>query len=467
MNYPPPILRDSSPESISSLIPACEEMLVSVMEALQERYEADPEYLFINSKLSVLDGRDFNDAQDTSCDFKGKSAIFGWIQGRGLESLVGHATWIDEARSLDRDRRDRLKPKLAEMVKQVFANLEGIRQRNFGHLSFLMNPDGIPFEMDDSGMRMPISLEKTPSRMSDLFYVKGMMAAARFLKDTDKENDAKAFFRTILTDIDENRFQSDQISFDPKNRVAPVPGRHGHGVRMIAVGGLALFYELTQEDEWLDKATDYVSHILDGYVNHDRFPELQPYDFFEFRDAQGNPWKEERGLLSDPGHALEFLGLAAKLLLKAGRNEKRSSAWAALYDRCVREFPPIFVQNFDNGFNRQVGGICKAFDLLERKPINSDMPWWSLPETMRTAAEMLLLPLGEKDQESLWNALKDCMNGLFQRFVNPRVYYMAYQTLDKHGTPVDVIPATPDADPGYHTGLSIIDFLRCIKSLAP
>ena len=37
---------------------------------------------------------------------------------------------------------------------------------------------------------------------------------------------------------------------------------------------------------------------------------------------------------------------------------------------------------------------------------------------------------------------------------------MAVQTVDEEGRPVDVIPATPDADPGYHTGLSIIDFLE-------
>ena len=37
---------------------------------------------------------------------------------------------------------------------------------------------------------------------------------------------------------------------------------------------------------------------------------------------------------------------------------------------------------------------------------------------------------------------------------------MAYQTRNASGEPTDVIPATPDADPGYHTGLAIIDFLR-------
>ncbi len=42
---------------------------------------------------------------------------------------------------------------------------------------------------------------------------------------------------------------------------------------------------------------------------------------------------------------------------------------------------------------------------------------------------------------------------------------MAYQTVNAQGDPVDVIPATSDADPAYHTGLSIIDFIECIRKL--
>ena len=42
---------------------------------------------------------------------------------------------------------------------------------------------------------------------------------------------------------------------------------------------------------------------------------------------------------------------------------------------------------------------------------------------------------------------------------------MAYQTRDAAGHPVDLIPATADADPGYHTGLSLIDAIGVIESL--
>ncbi|MDD3805951.1 MAG: hypothetical protein PHD91_02545 [bacterium] len=42
---------------------------------------------------------------------------------------------------------------------------------------------------------------------------------------------------------------------------------------------------------------------------------------------------------------------------------------------------------------------------------------------------------------------------------------MAYQTRDAQGRVVDIASATPDADPCYHTGLSIIDFLRLIDEI--
>ena len=45
-------------------------------------------------------------------------------------------------------------------------------------------------------------------------------------------------------------------------------------------------------------------------------------------------------------------------------------------------------------------------------------------------------------------------------YIKPGLNLMAIQTLNKNGHPVDVIPATPDADPDYHTGLSIIDYLE-------
>ena len=43
---------------------------------------------------------------------------------------------------------------------------------------------------------------------------------------------------------------------------------------------------------------------------------------------------------------------------------------------------------------------------------------------------------------------------------------IAYQTRDRNG-PVDFVPATPDLDPGYHTGLSFLGGIEAIDALLP
>jgi hypothetical protein len=120
----------------------------------------------------------------------------------------------------------------------------------------------------------------------------------------------------------------------------------------------------------------------------------------------------------------------------------------------------MLIHHFQLGFNARAGGICKAFDLVSRKKLNTDMPWWNLPETMRAGRELLTLGVARKYHRHIHKIIALCSNSFLKRYVNPRVHCMAYQTRNARGRVVDVIPATPDADPGYHTGLSIIDFLE-------
>jgi len=443
-----------------------ETMILTILDALLERFERNRDYPFIDTKLNIVTGADFADAADPSRDFRGKSAVFGWIQGRGLEALVGHARWLPNASVLTRAQRDDRTARLTKMIRDVFERMESLRARNAGRLYFTMTPEGEPFEIDDSGRRRPVNVADTPMNFSDLFYAKGMLAAASFLGLPSKVEEAKTSFREVAADIAEDRFVSDQVQFDPKNKVRPVPGRFSHGPRMIAIGGCSLFAELTGEEEWFEIGERFIRHILEKHVNFGQLPELELHDYFEFIGRDGRPWKDGENVLSDPGHALEFIGLASRVLLLLRTRTRKSPSQEELLRRCVDVFPPIFLKNFENGFNRRIGGICKAFDLISRRPFNSDMPWWNLPEGIRAAAELLLLLSGDsgKNREIL-QALADCSNGFFTRFVNPRVHLMAYQTIDEEGRPCEIIPATPDADPLYHTGLSIIDFLNCFRRL--
>ncbi|HTL53001.1 MAG TPA: hypothetical protein VL860_10530, partial [Planctomycetota bacterium] len=198
-------------------------------------------------------------------------------------------------------------------------------------------------------------------------------------------------------------------------------------------------------------------------------PSLQRYDMFEGADAAARPWHEPDGaVLSDPGHSTEFVGLATKFLFELEKRPNKSPAQVELLAKARAELPGILLQNFRNGFNPQVGGICKLYDLVTRRPTNPDMPWWNLPETLRAAAGVLRFcpSLPPASREQVFSVIQNSSNGFFRSFVNEKVHLMAYQTVNAQGQPVDIIPATADADPGYHTGLSIIDYLRWLGRIA-
>ncbi|HYF48744.1 MAG TPA: AGE family epimerase/isomerase [Planctomycetota bacterium] len=441
-------------DAVRAAVPYWETMLVTILRTIVDRFERRPDYPFIDTKLSILNGKDFPEAANPEWDFKSRAAVFGWIQGRGLEALAGHARWLPRCGVLTDRERTELSQRLRLMIAKVFESLEKLRAQNHGHLCFLMTPDGRAFDIAPDGGRRYIDLKDSPSTMSDLFYVKGMLAAARYLDRERKVDEARTIFRRVLADIEAGRFRKDQVGFDLKNKVAPVRGRFGHGARMIALSGCALFSAELNDTELREAGLRFIDYTLSRHIVHDASNGLQQYDMFEFTDAEGKPWIEHNRLHSDPGHATEFCGLAAKFLLTLPPEYSQHP----VVTKAREVLPRVLEQNFRNGFNANVGGICKAFDLISRAPINSDMPWWSLPETIR-AATLLMALCPNADCVSLLRIFKESSNGFFRSFVNPHVHLMAYQTVDATGKPADVIPATPDADPGYHTGLSIIDAL--------
>lgn len=452
-------------ESLRAVIPDYEVMLVSILDAMLERYQRDPAYHFIDTKLSMLTGEDFPTPADDSRDYRGKTAIYGWIQGRGLESLAGHIPWLSECSVLDAKSQRQRASTLTTMMTEVLDQMEQVRAANGGRVWFIFDRTGRLFDLDDSGRRRYFGTTAPATTSGDIFYAKGLLAAAAILGRHDQVRLARQYMELVLADTEAGRAGRDRFSFDPKNKVESATGKFSHSSRMISLGSLALGAEVLPDGAWYETAERYIRHILDRHVNHGQLAGLEPYDFVESIDAQGRPWRESDGkILSDPGHCLEFVGLAAKVLLLMRQWPKRTSSQRALLDQCADVLPKVFLKNFDNGFARPVGGIVKAFDLVGRAPINSDMPWWPLPEAMRAGAELLLLSPREPRRQDILQAIADCSNAFVRNFVNRRVHLMAYQTVSAEGKPVDVIPATPDADPGYHTGLSIIDFIRCIRS---
>ena len=426
--------------------------LVEVMKVLVDRYERSPDYPFVDTKLDLITGEDF----PVEDPIRGRNAVYGWIQGRALEALAGHCRWM----SRNNLAPDHL-PRLEQMMAEVLESLRDIRRKNGGHLSFFMMPDGEPFELDSESMPVTIALdENSDFGFSDLFSAKGMYAAAHYLGDATRISEALAYCHDVDRAIWEGHFTSDQISLNPKNPDERRPGYIPHGPFMIHLGTAALMTR-NGEPNSVEFGLRLVRYELANHINiGGRVKELEPNDFWEGIDKQGNPFDDDGVVLSDPGHALECVGL----ILKFTKAAKSTATDKELEEIRTLEqhMPEVLSHMFDVGYHAEPGGICKAFDLVTRKPLNSDVPWWSLPETMRTAAFCMEISETEDAKKAAFEILGKCHNAFTTKFVRPDLHLMAYQTISASGEVIPVIPATADADPGYHTGLSIIDMLEVL-----
>ncbi len=103
--------------------------------------------------------------------------------------------------------------------------------------------------------------------------------------------------------------------------------------------------------------------------------------------------------------------------------------------------------------------MIKSYDLNKGEIVNSDAPWWSLPEAIR-AAVLLAELVPDMRVELLRRA--QILAGRFESvYISQGTNFFACQMCNSEGKAVDVIPAVPDADPLYHTNLSLIDALAC------
>ncbi|MCX5777278.1 MAG: AGE family epimerase/isomerase [Candidatus Firestonebacteria bacterium] len=442
--------------SLNSLVPDCLSAAADGIELVLSRFEKNRNYPFIDTKLSTITGEDFVEPEDLEADFFGRTAIFGWIQGRGLEALAGHADFFKD--------KPALTARFKRMLSSVAAQTSAFKKKN-GHFVFLAAPDGRPFKCGEDGRREYIQAKSVPPGFADLFTGKGLAAAGVALGNKEFTEQGVATFRFATSAVLDEKFESDQISFDPKNPAVPVPGRFGQGHYMIGLGGYALYSELFPgADEWIDGGSLFLRKLIDLHILKKDKRSLKRFDFVEFINEDGLPWLENGKVLQDPGHALEFTGLAAKFLLNASGKVSGAKEFKELYAECTELLPEVFLAAFENGFQKKTGGICKTFDLVSRTPVNGDMPWWSLPESLRAAGLLLCLAPNHPRYQEIIAAAFACKEALFGPFRSP-VAGLFIQTRDAQGNPSTAIPATPDADPGYHTGLCFIDFIKACRRL--
>ena len=456
LSWNPHIIGEPTIDEIRLVLPVYERIILTNLDFILDRYDRAPDYPFIDTKFSTITGEDF---PEDGPDYKSRDVIYGWIQGRGLEALAGHAEWLSQCTLLsDEVKRARIQ-RIRKILVEVTQQMEAMRSRHDGRLSFCMRPDGAPLAFDEAGALSPTRIPEG-SNFTELFYAKGLLAAGYYLGRRGWIGIGIDLLKRVLDDIEAGRFLVDVPSFHPPQNARHNPKWHPMGPRMIALGALALAYEKTGQREWLSIGERFLRHLLSMHLNRDRFPHLQPLDFFEIVTERGRPWSEQGRILSVPGHTLELIGFGAKLLI----DMRKSDEFDRISGECHDLFPTLAVHTFERGFNRKGGGIYRSIDLIEGVPIDSNMPWWALPETMRAAAVVLALAPNTAERENLIDMFVTCSNAFVTNYVNPQAHLWAYQTLDENGRPVDIIPATPDADPGYHTGLSLIDAMKYLQT---
>lgn len=363
---------------------------------------------FLNTRQNSITLADY-EADD---GWRSPRYLSGWIQGRGLEALVSHANALatrDPARSAALTARARrLAPLLAELAADCQDHVY------FAYdLAALGGPEPVRPGRDDrpEPQARPVWLYT----YADAFAAKGLVAAAAALSP-ETVGRRLATLAEVIAAIESGRFQMDEKAV--LGSAALAAQADDFGPRMILLGAAGLLHRIGHGDATAF-ADRFIAHILDRHL--DGATGL-------LRNVPGED-------ACNVGHGIEFVGFALQHL-----PVDADPGLVATLER-------VLLVSFGAGF---VGpGIALNVSIATGRTLSPYCPWWSLPETMRAAA-LVFERTRSDDALAVWQAAH---HAFFRRFWRADVG-IAYQTLTADG-PVDYVPATPDLDPGYHTGLSL------------
>lgn len=370
---------------------------------------------FLNTKQNSLTLKDYS-GQD---GMRGPDYTYGWIQGRGLEALVGHAGFFE-----------RELPPLAE-------KLDAAGRRLYDVLAALQMSDGHAYFCYDRAMDAiyadgtnRILAQEKPALIysySDAFVAKGLVAAASRYS-LPALADHLAYFDSVIAAIESGHFQIDERR--PLSLDSLADQADDFGPRMILLGAAGMLKRFGHTAH-LAFADRFIAHVIDRH----------------FDPATGLLRNVPGEDLCNVGHGIEFAGFAFDYL-----DDNADPALIEILERIV-------ISSFDTGF---VGpGIALTVSIANGQAQSPYCPWWSLPETIRAAA-LAHMRTGSAGSLRVWNAAHAAFFERYWRGTPP----IAYQTMTRDG-PVDFVPATPDLDPGYHTGLSLLAAIHAADCLQP
>lgn len=364
---------------------------------------------FLNAKVHSITGEDY----DGSSGLRGPDFTYGWIQGRGLEAL---ATFANHYQATDPQFSARLTAAGATLYQRL-AELQG----RDGHAYFLYDREGRAVVARSGGLDAQVPAGSIYS-YSDAFVAKGLLAGAH-LHDTEASDSYLEYLKQVIAAIEDERFQMDETQPLSRQSVAAEPD--DFGPRMILLAAAGLLHRLGYSNE-TDFADRFIDHVLDRH-----------YD-----PASGLLLTIRGDDTTNVGHAIEFCGFAFEHLAQRP-DDARIGRLVDILLRCLE-------------VGRQGPGIALYLSAASGALKSPNFPWWPMPEAIRACAFGYELT-GDPRLIAAWQSADEAF---FARYWREDKGF-AYQTRNLDG-PVDFVPATPDLDPGYHTGLSLLGAIRSI-----
>jgi len=384
---------------------------------------------FVDTKFDAIKRRDYGDADG----LRGPGFTYPWIQGRALEALVTHAAFFEH-----------VDPQLAERLDAaaiaLYDALESLVPAE-GHAAFCYDRDGTPLATASHGKGGVRAREQGRVRAreqaqeqarepeirtySDVFVVKGRIAAAARYRPAALASHL-VVLKDIVAAIEQGRFLRDESGNIDMRALAAED--EDYGPRMILLGAAALLHRsnCAAHDTF---SARFVDHVLMHHVDA----------------TSGLLAGAPGGSTCNVGHAIEFAGFAFEA--------RRDHMTRALADTLA----DLVVCHFDAGF--KTPGLRLEVAVPGGQPTSKFRPWWCLPETIRAAA----LAHAATGRSSLLDVWRRADAAFFAHYRLPdETVAVAYQTLDDQG-PIDHVPATPDLDPAYHTGLSLLGAIESVR----
>ncbi len=420
---------------LTGLLPLIRGIPLPTMEMLVSRYRGNKVAPgWIDMKFDPVDGRE----RDGSRDFYRKDRVYGWIQGRGLESLTAHLRWLETM------------PGFAVLDRVELAGTAESLYRKM--MDVCLPPSGIKayFVMDPAGNSMGRDFGKDQTTLAQLFVLRGLMAYAGY---RDYKADIERIVPLLRNAVDASirgECLDDQIEFGKNGGENFSVTRKGYEGQMISIGACELLFAQTGEEEDLARGVDAIGSALSRHIHKDSLPELLMIDAF---DGDGLPIRDRGHLTTNPGHAIEFVGLALQFFRYAAGGTGRDETIETLCSLAIR---------YNEMGRAPHGGIVRSVDAQTGEILSGNCPWWSSFEAARTFAELYMVTRDEVKKRYCVDQIKSYLDCIERVYRKPSAIGIPVQTVSFSGEVVPIIPATPDIDAGYHTGMPLLDVYEII-----